>query len=101
MITENDVLLILNNDPWFRPSNSENKKRIIDANGKFIEVPESYYHNYLGGGGITIRVSNHGTSLSTWLKRRTDPSKAKQNLSVVLSNEPVTSKVVTELNNRL
>lgn len=96
MITENDVLLILNNDPWFRPSNSENKKRIIDANGNQIDVAESYYHNTTDGTQISIRVSNHGTSLNTWVKRRTDPSQSLQNLSVVFSNEPISSKVMTE-----
>ena len=96
MITERDVLLILYNDPWFTPSGSVKKKTIIDENGKTIEVPESYYRKIKGGEQILIRVSNHGTSLNTWVKRKADPSKSLQNLTVVFSNEPVSSKRVIE-----
>ena len=45
---------------------------------------------------IIIRVSEHGTSLNTWIRRRTDPSQSLQNLSVIFSNEPVSSKMITE-----
>ena len=96
MISENDVLLILHNDDWFTPSKSEKKKTVTDKDGNVLEVAESYYHNLDGGGQIIIRVSNHGTSLRTWVKRRKNPSESLQNLSVVFSNEPVTSEVITE-----
>ena len=96
MITENDVLLILHNDTWFAPSQSDIKKKIVDENGNQIEVAESYYHTSNDGSQIIIRVSNHGTSLNTWVKRRNDPSKSLQNLSVVFSNGPVSSEVKTE-----
>ncbi|MBR4388484.1 MAG: hypothetical protein IKT00_04815 [Prevotella sp.] len=96
MITENDVLLILHNDSWFEPSKSDKKKIIVDSDGNQISVAESYYHSHSNGSQIIIRVSNHGTSLNTWVKRRNDPSKSLQNLSVVFSNDPISSNVITE-----
>ena len=89
-------MLILYDDPWFSPSGSVKKKTIIDEKGKTIEVHESYYRKIRGGEQILIRVSNHGTSLNTWVKRKADPSKSLQNLTVVFSNEPISSKSVIE-----
>lgn len=96
MITKDEVLLILHNDKWFRPSESENKEKIVDGNGNEIEVATSYYHDTQSGGQILIRVSNHGTWLNTWIKRKKDPSQSLQNLSVIFSNEPVVKKSFTE-----
>lgn len=96
MLTEDKILLFLHNDKWFRPSPSQFTKIINDEDGNEIEVSKSYYHTYSGGEQISIRVSEHGTSLNTWVKRRTDPTSTLQNLSVVFSNEPVTSKVETQ-----
>ena len=96
MVTQEQILLTLYNDKWFTPSKSAKQKEILDYNGNVISVPESYYHTYQDGESILIRVSNHGTTLSTWLKRRKDPSESLQNLSIVFSNEPITSKVITE-----
>lgn len=96
MINENDVLLILHNDPWFRASGSDKKKIIVDNDGKPIEVAESYYNTIGNTGQILIRVSNHGTALHTWIKREDDPSQSIQNLSVIFSNVPVTSNRVIE-----
>lgn len=96
MITENDVLLILHNDPWFKPSGSERKKTIVDNDGNQIEVAESYYNTIDNTGQVIIRVSNHGTALRTWIKREDDPSQSIQNLSVIFSNEPVSSNRLIE-----
>lgn len=96
MLKEDDVLLILHKDPWFRPSKSEKKKKILDDDGNEIEVAVSYYHEITNGGQILIRVSNHDTWLKTWLKRATDPSKSLQNLSVVFSDKPVKTDLLTE-----
>lgn len=96
MITENEILLILYKDPWFRPSESEHKKKILDDDGNEIEVATSYYHDTNNFEQILIRVSNHGTWLKTWVKRKRDPSKSLQNLSVVFSNEPVKTESFTE-----
>ncbi len=96
MITENEILLILHKDPWFRPSESEYKKKILDDDGNEIEVATSYYHDTNNFEQILIRVSNHGTWLKTWVKRKRDPSKSLQNLSVVFSNEPVKTESFTE-----
>ena len=96
MITKDEVLLILLNDPWFSPSKSEEKIAITNKDGNVIEVPKSYYHTYDSGDLIIIRISEHGTSLNTWIKRKTDPSESLQNLSVVFSNEPVSSRTITE-----
>jgi hypothetical protein len=96
MITTDEVLLILHKDTWFRPSESEKKKKILDDNGNEIEVATSYYHDINGMEQILIRVSNHGTWLKTWVKRKRDPSQSLQNLSVVFSNEPVKTESFTE-----
>ena len=96
MITTDEVLLILHKDPWFRPSESEYKKKILDDNGNEIEVATSYYHDTNNFEQILIRVSNHGTWLKTWVKRKRDPSQSLQNLSVIFSNEPVKTESFTE-----
>ena len=95
-MTKNDILVILNNDSWFRPGQGQKKTTMVDNNGNTIEVSESYYHTFSSKEQIIIRVSDHGTSLQTWVKRRVDPSKSIQNLSVVFSNEPVNSNIKTE-----
>ncbi len=74
MVREDDILLILFNNPWFSPSkNGETKaltneqgNPIVGDDGKQIEAPLSYYHICSNGNRITIRVSNHGTALNTW-----------------------------------
>lgn len=96
MIQEGQILLYLCNDNWFRPSKSLTKKKIHDSNGNIIEVAQSYYHNFADGSQILIRVSEHGTSLQTWVKRRFSPTMSLQNLSVVFSDKPITSNVETE-----
>lgn len=93
MLTQNQILNYLNNDEWFTPSMSQHRVRIIDKQGRETFVPQSYYHLYENGEQISIRVSNHGTALRTWLKRRVLPNQTKQNLSVVFANEPVSSEV--------
>lgn len=96
MVKEEQILLYLHNDAWFRPSKSDRTKPIHDENGNIIEVVQSYYHDFINGGQIAIRVSEHGTSLQTWVKRRLDPTQSLQNLSVVFSDKPIISNVTTE-----
>lgn len=104
MVREDDILLILYNNPWFSPSrNGETKaltneigKPVVDENGKQIEAPLSYYHVCSNGNRITIRVSNHGTALNTWVKHSPDPSLQLQNVSIVFADGPVTSERKTE-----
>ncbi len=94
-MTQNDILQILYNDNWFTPSKSEEQIVMVDSNGNNINVAKSYYHIFSNYEQIWIRVSDHGTSLETWVRRNADPSKSIQNLSVVFSNNPVTSNYVT------
>lgn len=104
MVREDDILLILFNNPWFSPSkNGETKaltnemgKPIVGDDGKQIKAPLSYYHICSNGNRITIRVSNHGTALNTWVKHSPDPSLQLQNVSIVFANGPVTSERKTE-----
>lgn len=96
MLTVDKILLILSTDDWFIPSKSEDKITIKNDKGELLEVPKSYYHTFTDGEQIVIRVSQHGTSLNTWVKRRVDPSQSLQNLSVIFSDEPVTSTIKTE-----
>lgn len=96
MLSETQILLYLHTDDWFRPSKAPNKKMIKDAKGNIIYAAQSYYHNYGNGEQISIRVSNHGTALRTWIKRKVDPTRTIQNLSIVFSNELVSSKLETE-----
>lgn len=104
MVREDDILLILHNNPWFTPSKSEDKRvltdaqgnPIIDEDGNQIESPLSYYHICSNGNQITIRVSNHGTALNTWVKHPPDPSLQLQNVSVVFSDGAVSSERKTE-----
>lgn len=104
MIREDDILLLLYNNPWFTPSKNgltkpltnENGDPIIGKNGKQIEAPLSYYHVCKNGNRITIRVSNHGTALNTWVKHSPDPSLQLQNVSIVFADGPVTSERRTE-----
>lgn len=93
MITEEQILLYLHNDKWFSPSQLHLKAKIKDESGKIIEVAQSYYHSFKSGEQISIRVSNHGTSLQTWVRRHYLPKNSLQNLSVVFSNELVSSKL--------
>ena len=87
MVTKEQILKYLNSDGWFRPGSLNDTITIIDDNGNEKQVAKSYYHTISGGTKIIIRVSEHGTYLDTWVKRRDDPSKSLQNLSVVFSNE--------------
>ena len=101
MVREDDVLL---NNPWFSPSKNgktkaltnENGNPVIGGDGKQIQAPLSYYHICSNGNRITIRVSNHGTALSTWVKHHPDPSLQLQNVSIVFADGPVTSERKTE-----
>lgn len=96
MVTKEDILRCLNNDDWFIPNTSDRKAIIKDVDGKDMEVPESYYHQFKDNGQILIRVSDHGTHMETWIGRKADPSKSLQNLSVVFSKEPVTFQCKTK-----
>lgn len=104
MIREEDILLLLYNNPWFKPSrNGETKALtnrdgtpILGKDGKQIEAPLSYYHICSNGNAITMRVSNHGTALQTWVKHQPDPANQLQNISVVFANGPVHSTTRTE-----
>lgn len=96
MLSETQILLYLHTDDQFSPSKAPNKKIIKDTNGNIIYAAQSYYHNYGNGEQISIRVSNHGTALRTWIKRKVDPTRTIQNLSIVFSNELVSSKLETE-----
>lgn len=104
MVREDDILYMLHNNPWFKPSkNGETKtltdaagNPILDENGIQVEAALSYYHICNNGNQITIRVSNHGTALQTWVKHQPDPALLLQNLSVVFSNGPVSSQRKTE-----
>lgn len=93
MITEEQILLYLHNDKWFSPSQLPLKAKIKNESGEIIEVAQSYYHSFKSGEQISIRVSNHGTSLQTWVRRYYLPKDSLQNLSVVFSNELVSSKL--------
>lgn len=93
MITKQDLLSYLNNDNWFVPSNSPYKTIIKDSSGKDMEVPKSYYHQFKNGCYIKIRVSDHGTSLNTWVRRRYKPNDSLQNLSLVFCGQPISSKL--------
>ena len=104
MIKEDEILYILYNNPWFKPSKNgqtkvltdANGNPILDSNGKQINASLSYYHICKNGNQITIRVSNHGTALQTWVKHQPDPTLQLQNISIVFSNGPVTSQRKTE-----
>ena len=95
MIREDEILLMLYNDSWFRPNKSVYKKPltdkqgnpILDKNGKQLEVPQSYYKTLKNGTTVIIRISNHGTDLDTWVKHNPDPTQSLQNASIVFSNE--------------
>lgn len=94
MISRQQILEYLNNDDWFTPSKSYHKATIKDKSGKDMEVAESYYHSFTNGSQILVRVSEHGTSLNTWVLRRCEPHKSLQNLSVVFSDKPITSNLI-------
>lgn len=104
MVREDDILLILYNNSWFSPSRNGETKPLTDKHGspivgndgKQIEAPLSYYHICANGNRITIRVSNHGTALNTWVKHSPDPALQLQNVSIVFADGPVTSERRTE-----
>ena len=96
MITKEQILLFLNEDNWFRPSRSDKTITITNRDGEKIQVSQSYYHTIGSTAKITIRVSDHGTYLNTWVRRINNPSQSLQNLSVVFSNEPVNFKRITQ-----
>lgn len=96
MITQEQILLYLNSDNWFRQSHSRDKIKIKDNNGKNIEVARSYYHVIKKSAKIIIRVSEHGTYLNTWIKASDKPTESLQNLSIVFSNKPICYRRETE-----
>lgn len=96
MITKNDILKYLNSDSWFRPSNNPNKIPIINDNGQTVEVASSYYHVINNNAQIEIRVSDHGTKINTWVRRKEDPTVSLQNLSIIFSNDPIIVKRETQ-----
>lgn len=97
MLSKEGILRYLNSDKWFTPNKSTTRVEIADNDGNIIKVAQSYYHHFDNDSGhIEIRVSDHGTYLNTWIKRKRDPSISLQNLSVVFSNEPITSNLTTE-----
>lgn len=89
MITQEQILLYLSSDNWFRESHSNNKMTIKDHDGKLIKVAKSYYHIIKNSFKIVIRVSDHGTYVNTWVRAQDDPTETLQNLSVVFSNGPI------------
>ena len=95
-MTKNDILILLNTDKWFRPGKGKNTIEMIDSDGNKVNVSRSYYHIYNNGDQMWLRVSEHGTYLKTWLKRIIDPTKSLQNLSIIFSDEPVSSDLKTE-----
>lgn len=95
-MTTEEILLFLYRDTDFRPSHSSKTRKIIDEAGNEIEVPVSYYYRLTHGATISVRVSDHGTHLKTWLNRSIVPNITLQNLSVVFSDIPVEYKLGTE-----
>lgn len=104
MVREDDILLLLYNDPWFRPNKSTTQKPLTDKNGRplldkdgnQLTVPVSYYRSFKNGTQIVVRISNHGTDLSTWVKHNPDPTKSLQNASIVFANGATTPKLKTK-----
>lgn len=96
MISEYQLLKMLSQDNWFRPS--DNTKEFVDENNKKVVLPTSFYHHTTNGETLEFRVANHGTSLDTWVSYPfAVPQNAKSNLSVVFSQERrVTSNKKTQ-----
>ena len=104
MVTEDEVLQILNAEPMLSPSASPNKKPIfdrngnpvLDSNGNQLELPTSYYCSFANGTQLIIRASNHGTDLDTWVRHNPDPTLSLQNVSIVFSNSKAQPQYKTE-----
>ena len=89
MITELQIIDYIISTNIFRPS--KELVDFIDEDGNVVKRPCSFYYKPpKTKTKILIRVSNHGTSFSTWVGRnKPDPRLSDQNLSVVFSNNGV------------
>ena len=104
MVTEDEILQILSQEPLLSPSYSPHKKQIVDrdgrpvldSNGKQLELPTSYYCSFTNGTQLIIRASNHGTDLDTWVRHNPDPTISLQNVSIVFSNKKSEPELKTE-----
>jgi|GEM_PF-3419991 len=104
MVTEDEVLQILNAEPMLSPSESHYKKKIFDRNGKPVldsngqqlELATSYYCSFTNGTQLIIRASNHGTDLDTWVRHNPDPTISLQNVSIVFSDKTAEPEYRTE-----
>lgn len=104
MVTEDEILQILSQEPLLSPSESPHKKPIVDrdgspvldSNGKQLELPTSYYCSFTNGTQLIIRASNHGTDLDTWVRHNPDPTISLQNVSIVFSNKKSEPELKTE-----
>lgn len=89
MLTDVQIIKFIKNTKLFRPSSE--LYEFIDDDGKKVMLPCSFYYEpNTGNTSILVRVSNHGTSLSTWVGTyKPDPRLSDQNLSVVFSNNGI------------
>lgn len=84
MISEYQMLKLLSQDNWFRPS--ENTKVFVFDNNEEETLSTSYYHHFPNGETLEFRVANHGTSLDTWVSSLiSQPEKSKSNISIVFA----------------
>lgn len=86
----------IRNDEDFSPASGSELIQYV-FNGKTIRAHTSYYKQLLTGDNILIRAAEHGTSISRWLKRKNNPQKSLQNVSIVFSETTPSSNTDTDV----
>ena len=86
----------IRNDEDFSPASGSELIQYV-LNGKTIRAHTSYYKQLLTGDNILIRAAEHGTSISRWLKRKNNPQKSLQNVSIVFSETTPSSNTDTDV----